>query len=192
MKGAYKPRSDIALTLEIVDAIVERIKSGEPITRRGCSYLLLDYLPSQEKVPVSTYTSWLRRGTIPLGSKDGYTLQDLVEEAREAYREEFKKDMVRRAEGVFSDGLNMVISQPAVLKRINESGKIEQYNGRVIIPKVAEVRQRVAEFVVRKLDPKTYGDSTKIQFTSGFNLPELRRAKERHDVLLRLKEEVIQ
>ena len=184
MKDTTKQRADTALTLEIAGAIVERLKAGEPITRRGSKDLLLDYLPGQEKVSVSTYTSWLRRGTVPVGSTDGITLKDLVEAAREAFRKEFQRDMLRRAERVVSETLDMPISQPVVLKRTNAEGKIESYTSERIDPRLAEVRLRAAEFALRKLDARTYGDSTQIQLQSPFSLSDLRRAKEQRDELL--------
>ncbi len=172
-------RSDIALTQEIVDAIVDRVRQGKPITKRSTKHLILDYKEGQEPVSTSTYTSWLRRGTIPVNSKDNLSLQELVDGARREYRVSLQADMLKRAEQVLSDHLDMKTTEQIVHKRINREGKVELRNGVRVVPKLVETRQRTAEFVAKKLDPHTYGD--KVQTDSRhivFSLSELRKYKQ--------------
>lgn len=172
-------RSDIALTQEVVDAIVDRVRHGKQITKRNSRCLILDYKEGQEPVPTSTYTSWLRRGTIPLSSKDNLSLQELVDGARREYRGHLQADMLKRAEQVLSEHLDMKTTEQAVHKRINRDGEVELRNGSRIIPKLVETKQRTAEFVAKKLDPQTYGD--KVQTDNRhlvFSLSELRKYKQ--------------
>lgn len=68
-----------ALTHEILTAIRNRIKSGDPLLSRRSNYLLLD----SHDIPKNTYLSWLRRGIVPIDSPHGMSLQEVVEKTRE-------------------------------------------------------------------------------------------------------------
>ncbi len=177
-------RSDTALTEEIVRAIVQRIRNGKPITKRGRKTLLLDYAPGQQPVSVSTYTSWLRRGTTPLNSKENRSLRDIVDEARIEGRQRLHEEMLRKAEEVLGSHLELKTGEKIVHKRINKDGKVELYNSTRLVPKLVDTKQRAAEFVAKKLDPQTYGDSVKTDNRHLiFSLSELRRYQEEKDRL---------
>ena len=172
-------RSDTALTQEIVSAIVQRIRNGKPITKRGRKTLLLDYTPEQIPISVSTYTSWLRRGTVALNSSDNKSLQDAVNEARIEGRQRLHEEMLRKAEEVLASHLDMSTKEKIVHKRINKDGKSELKNGMRVVPKLVDTKQRAAEFVAKKLDPQTYGYTLKTDNRHlVFSLSALRKYEE--------------
>lgn len=71
-----------ALTQEVMLAIGERLKTGQPLMKRGHSFLLLNGQNWANTIPVGTYNSWVRRNTIPRDSKDNRGFNDLLKEAR--------------------------------------------------------------------------------------------------------------
>lgn len=75
-------RSDNALTQEIMHMISERLKTGQPLIKRGHAFLLLDGQNCDNKIPVGTYCSWVTRNTIPRDSKDNRGFNDLLKEIR--------------------------------------------------------------------------------------------------------------
>lgn len=181
-ENALSQRSDTALTQEIVGAILSRLRDGKPITKRGRKTLILDYAPGQDPVSVSTYTSWLRRGTIPLNSKDNHSLYELVNKAREYGRARLHEELLRKAEAVLEDHLDINTKERIVHKRINREGKVELKNGTRVVPKLVDTKQRAAEFVAKRLDRDTYGDSVRTDNRHlVFSLSELRRHKEQKE-----------
>jgi len=75
-------RSDNALTREVMLAIGERLKTGQPLIKRGHAFLLLDGQNWDNKIPVGTYCSWVTRNTIPRDGKDNRGFNDLLKEIR--------------------------------------------------------------------------------------------------------------
>jgi hypothetical protein len=75
-------RSDNALTQEIMHTISERLKTGQPLIKRGHAFVLLDGQKWANTIPVGTYCSWVSRNTIPRDSKDNRGLNDLLKEIR--------------------------------------------------------------------------------------------------------------
>lgn len=75
-------RSDNALTQDVMLAIGERLKTKQPLVKRGHAFLLLNGQNWANKIPVGTYCSWVRRNTIPRDSKDNRGFNDLLKEMR--------------------------------------------------------------------------------------------------------------
>ncbi len=82
MTRLKRHRSDNALTREVMLTIGERLKTGQPLMKRGSSFLLLTGQNWANKIPVGTYNSWVRRNTIPRDSKDNRGFNDLLKEIR--------------------------------------------------------------------------------------------------------------
>lgn len=86
----HKGRSDKALTQNVASAMVQRVKSGLPLISRDREHLLIDYKDGQKPISKWTYNSWMKRGTIPLNSKNNRPIRDILNEERQNYKEKEK------------------------------------------------------------------------------------------------------
>jgi hypothetical protein len=150
-----KLRSDIALTLELTRAIFERLESGQPLIKRGVSYLLLDNPKWANKVPVGTYNSWRNRNTIPIDMLDNRGFNELLVEARGKMEEEKLERLLRLGERGFKKILAMPLQEKVVHKCINKNGK--EYARRIIErinPSVISAKLKLTIFAIERAGSK--------------------------------------
>lgn len=75
-----KRRSDIALTKSLAYVLVEHIRAGKPYLSREHRHLLAGGAHNSPPISKNTYSSWMRRGTKPVGCRK--SLHEMVEKAR--------------------------------------------------------------------------------------------------------------
>ncbi len=182
MKTIAKRRSDIALTLELTNAIFQRLQTGLPLIRRENKYLLLDGQKWAGKVPVGTYNSWRTRNTIPIDSEDDKGFNELLAEIKDKIAKEKREELLRLGEQGMSKILSMPVIQKTIEKRINKNGEIVSVTTtKAVNPTTVNAQVKVAMFTLERLDSKNYGKLVKTDRTVPiFSLAELRRYKEEH------------
>jgi hypothetical protein len=79
-----------ALTHDIQCAIRDRILSGLSLVSRHSKYLLIDGY----KISKNTYSSWLRRGTIPADAPHAQPLSEVVAKARQRFFFRYQKKQI--------------------------------------------------------------------------------------------------
>lgn len=158
MTVTRKARSDIALTLNIVRAIIERLETGEPLLKRGHPFILLDDQKLTNKVPVGTYNSWIARNTIPADSVDNLGFNELLIVERVRIEKEKRARFLKLGEKGLKKILSMPLRQKTIQKRINKNG--EEY-ARVIRENVSgavlNAKLKVIMFTLERSSNAGYG-----------------------------------
>lgn len=178
MEIVVKRRPDIALTLEVILAIFERLETGLPLIKRGSKCLLLEGQNWANRVPVGTYNSWRTRNTIPIDSVDNKGFNELLIERRNKIAIEQREELLRLGERGISKILSMPITQKTTEKRINKHGEYARKITEQINPAVINAQLKVTIFALERLDAEKYGKHANARKkVSSFSLASLRKLK---------------
>lgn len=158
-----KLRSDIALTLDLMRAIVERLETGQPLVKRGMPHILLDDPKWAGKVPVGTYNSWRNRNTIPVDCLDNKGFAELLVEARGEMEQEKMERLLELGERGFKKILAMPLEERIIQKCINKNG--QEYARKIIQrinPSIVSAKLKIAMFTIERAHSKgRYANSQK-------------------------------
>lgn len=178
------PKSNLALTVDIANALANHILAGKPLYPRDGILLIEMADGSEEILSVGTVNSWVGRNVIiPSTNK---TLREVIDTARETYRIEKRKKnhevLIDTAEKEFGRTLKLRTSEVRrnmfgqIMK--NEDGSISRKEN----PQLLRIKMQTAQFVTERLDPQTYG---KVEKTENkhlvFSLADLRKEEQRQN-----------
>lgn len=183
-KHRTKQRSDIALTLDIANALVGLIMNGKNLYSQDILEL---EVPDAEqdikllKISRGTLNSWLTRRNIIPDTED--TLFAVLEQAKSNYRikksERRKEKVIELAEQKLSRLMHLRTSQ---VVRNSYGQTIQRQDGSIVKKENVQLLKTQVDaikFVLERLNPEVYGRNQEKVIVNNFSLADLRREKER-------------
>lgn len=186
-KHRTKQRSDIALTLDIANALVELIMNGKNLYSQDI--LELEVPDSEQgtkllKISRGTLNSWLTRRNIIPDTED--TLFAVLEQAKSNYRikksERRKEKVIELAEQKLSRLMHLRTSQ---VVRNSYGQTIQRQDGSIVRKENVQLLKTQVDaikFVLERLKPEVYGRNQEKVVVNTFSLADLRREKEKLDL----------
>lgn len=176
-----KQRENIALSLEVANAITDLILAGQKIySKSGLEVIIKDEQGPEKTINIGagTINSWITRGNII--PETGETLRDVINRAREQYRIDRKQEshlnMVSWAEKEIRRTMLLRTNIPVR----NHLGQVLKHEDGSYVrkenPALLRVKVETAKFILEKLEPETYGKKDhKQNQQQKWSLAELRR-----------------
>lgn len=182
-------RSDFALNINIANAIIGVVMSGQDLYPQGGLELAIPDETNAEnrqktvRISRGTLNSWItRRNVIP---ETGETLHAVLERAKREYRikeiEERKVYIVNQSLKILSRLLKLRTNQPV---RNIFGHTIQREDGSLIrrenVP-LLKLQADTVKYLLERLEPETFGKHPEKVQTYQFSLADLRREQERQD-----------
>jgi len=186
-ENRVKQRADVTLSKDIATALLQKIFLGE--TLFPPSNILTLAIEKQEgeietiNLSTKTLNAWVsRNNVIP---ETGKTLRDLLNEAREAYRNKEREKRQNMVIDIAEKEVHRTMNLRTNIPVVGMFGVLKDKDGNIVRKEnhnLLRVKMDTAKFLLERLDPAKYGAKTDNKHTvMTFSLAELRKAKEQHE-----------
>lgn len=182
--NGMKQRRDVSLSTPLINALVQRVLSGQTLYPQGGLEVCI---PEGEngskcfKISRGTLNSWITRGNVV--PETGEPLKAILDKARESYRIntliEKEQELIRQAE----EQLYRVVKARTKVPIRSITGEVvREADGSIAYredPQLLRSTIKAAIYILERLDPQKWGRETKSTPDSTWSLNELRAIKDK-------------